>query len=47
MSMKIIRLTSKSNPHCVDTKICNDNEVQGIIATKSNNWNIMVNEWFG
>lgn len=45
--MKILALTSKANPHCVDTKICSDDEVDAIIASKEKNWNIVVNNWFG
>ena len=45
--MKILALKSKANPHCTDTKICNDDEVDAIIAEKGDKFNITVNNWFG
>ena len=45
--MKILALQSKYNIHCTDTIICEDNEVDAIIAEKQERFNIVVNEWFG
>ena len=45
--MKILALQSKYNIHCTDTIICEDNEVDAIIAEKGERFNIVVNEWFG
>lgn len=47
MSMKILALQSKYNSHCCDTIICEDNEVDAIIAEKGERFNITVNNWFG
>lgn len=45
--MKILALQSKYNSHCCDTIICEDNEVDAIIAEKGKVFNITVNNWFG
>lgn len=45
--MKILALQSKYNSHCCDTIICEDNEVDAIVAEKGDKFNIVVNNWFG
>lgn len=45
--MKILALQSKSNKYATDTIICQDDEVEDIIAKKKDCWNIVVNDWFG
>lgn len=45
--MKILALQSKYNKYATDTIICNDDEVDAIIAEKGERFNIIVNEWFG
>ena len=43
---KIIAFTSKYNVHCVETVICDDDKVDEEIK-KRNNYNYVVNNWFG
>lgn len=45
--MKILALQSKYNSHCCDAIICEDNEVDAIIAEKGKTFNITINNWFG
>lgn len=45
--MKILALQSKYNEHCTDCIICNDDEVESVVAKKKDNWNIVINNWFG
>ena len=47
MSMKILALQSKYNSHCTDTIICEDSEVDAIVAEKGDKFNIVINNWFG
>ena len=47
MNMKILALQSKYNSHCTDTIICEDSEVDAIVAERQANWNIVINNWFG
>lgn len=45
--MKILALQSKYNSHYTYTIMCDDSEVDAIVAEKGERFNITVNNWFG